>query len=476
VDFNSPNKQADTLESFFPAERQRRLDLILHLIPNTRQVILLRGPVQSGKSFFIGQLQNQIDESWQFCSLLADKLMQTEAPLQVLAEAISGRDEKNHQILVRLESWSKLGQKVIICVENAYLLAVEQFDFLFKLADNYECLHIILTSSENLGESVESRCQLVDLEPFTQKQTTQYAKKRVQKKGIELVNLAGFDEVVLFIETGGLPGRINDVLEQMLNQVTSGGLKKVANGLPIMWLVGAAMLLTGALLVVLYPEKESGSIETVAQIKGSNNEERPIASLTLDEVIKLPNKTKAEPAKNNLIVETSPAPIVLSPSPVQEIDVVTSGIIKTLPAAENEISLQELEKKVVRAKPAIDKEGLGVPKEEKIITEIPKKPAGIQIGTDWIKSRDKNHYTLQLLGVSTEESAHKYILKHKELKSLYFFQNKKNDGKWFSVIYGDFVSKEKAVQASKNLPPSLGRLKPWVRSFGGLHADLYRID
>lgn len=476
MDFNSPNKQADTLESFFPAERQRRLDLILHLIPNTRQVILLRGPVQSGKSFFIGRLQNQIDESWQFCSILADQLMQTEAPLQVLADAFNGLEDKHNQILIRLEAWSKLGQKVIVCIENAHQLNTELFAFLFKLSDNYECIHMILTSSENLGESVESRCQLVDLEPFTQKQTTQYAKKRVQKKGIELVNLAGFDEVVLFIETGGLPGRINDVLEQIPNQVASDGSKKAANGLPIMWLVGAAMLLTGALLVVLYPEKESGSIETVAQSKGGYNEERPVDSLALDEVIKLPIKIKAEPAKKNLIVETGLEPIVLPAVPVRASDIITQNLIKKNSPTEDNISLQGSEPKNTKLNTSRDAENSVGQKEEKIIAEIPKKPAGIQIGTDWIKSRDKNHYTLQLLGVSTEESAHKYILKHKELKSLYFFQNKKNDGKWFSVIYGDFVSKEKAVQASRNLPPSLGRLKPWVRSFGGLHADLYRID
>ena len=89
-----------------------------------------------------------------------------------------------------------------------------------------------------------------------------------------------------------------------------------------------------------------------------------------------------------------------------------------------------------------------------------------------MKSRDKNHYTLQLLGVSTEDSAHSYILGHKELKPLHFFQNKKNRGQWYSVIYGDFANKEEALEASKRLPPSLSKLKPWARNFDGIQADL----
>ena len=471
-----PNRQTNDLENFFPAERQRRLDLILHLIPNTRQTILLRGPEQSGKSFFIRELHKQVDKNWQFCSIQANQLMQTNAPLQVLAEAINGLDEKNHQILVRLESWSKLGQKVIVCVENAHLLAIEQLNSLFKLVDSYECIHLILTSSENLGGSIESRCQLVDLEPFTQKQTKQYAKLWLQSKGLDFVNLAGVDDVVLFIETGGLPGRINDVLGQVPNKPGIGAQQKTASRLPMRWLLGLAVLVTSALIVIfLYPEEEHRAIESIMQIDESAKEiaSRPLASSTLDSTMNEPvNKEEERINKVLPVIKASPAAIALSPSLIQQEETLAPVTIKNSPAARDNVSLQEPESKDVQEEPAVDEETSVLPKDEKAIAESPKELNELQEDMLWIKSRDKNHYTLQLIGVSTEESAHNYILRHKELKSLYFFQNKKNQGQWYSVIYGDYANKEKALEASRRLRSSLGKLKPWARSFDGVQADL----
>ena len=476
MDVGHTNKQTDHLENFFPAERQRRLDLILHLIPNTRQTILLRGPEQSGKSFFISELHKQVDKNWQFCSILADQLMQTDEPLQVLAEAINGLDEKNHQILVRLESWSKLGQKVIVCVENVHLLAVEQLNFLFKLVDNYECIHIVLTSSENLGSSMESRCQLVDLEPFTQKQSKQYAKLWLQSKGLEFANLAGLDDVVLFIETGGLPGRINDVLAQMSKKPITRESKKTASRLPMMWLLSLTVLVTSALMVIfLYPEEEQRTREPIAQIDESAKEvvSRPLASSVLDSTIsEAVNKEEERANKVLPVIKASSALIPLSPAPTQQDKKLPPDIIKKPAAARDNLSLQEPESKDLQAKPAVDEGASILPKDEKVIVEKPKELDELQEHTLWVKRRDKNHYTLQLLGVSTEESAHNYILRHKELKPLHFFQNKKSKGQWYSVIYGDFANKEKALEASRRLPSSLGKLKPWARSFDGVQADL----
>lgn len=120
-----------------------------------------------------------------------------------------------------MEAQSRAGKKVIICVEDVHRLANVHFEFLFGLADTYPCVRLLLTSSENIGESIEERCQLIDIEPFTQKQTAEYARFRVNRQGLAFVNLAGIDDVVLFIETGGLPGRINDVLDSMAQTTPS---------------------------------------------------------------------------------------------------------------------------------------------------------------------------------------------------------------------------------------------------------------
>ena len=238
------------MTEFFPAERQSRLDLLLHLLANTRQTILLRGPEQSGKSYFVRQLEKQLNDTDLFVLVTATDLINAAMPLNVLTDAFNYLEGNKKQLLVRLEASSRAGRKVIVCIEDVHELEATHFDFLFQLSDNYNCLHILLTSSDNLGESVESRCQLMGLEPLTQKQTSEYARMIVAKKGIDVADLAGFDEVVLFIETGGLPGRINDVLEQMSHQpkAIDDKARQQVKPLPYIGLASMAILVTVILI------------------------------------------------------------------------------------------------------------------------------------------------------------------------------------------------------------------------------------
>jgi DamX protein len=132
---------------------------------------------------------------------------------------------------------------------------------------------------------------------------------------------------------------------------------------------------------------------------------------------------------------------------------------------------------VVESKAAVKKKVVQpVLKKEikKPVVEAVKKELTVsQSNKQWIISRNNNNFTLQLLGVSTEESASKFIAEHKEIKALYFFQNKRNDGKWFSVIYGDFKNKEAAMKKAKKMPSSLSKIKPWVRQFDAVKKDLF---
>lgn len=469
---NSENKVAEHMEEFFPAERQNRLDLMLHLIPNTRQTILLRGPEQTGKSFFIRQFKKQIDESWQFLLVSANDLIQTNTPLQVLADAFDELEGNNKQLLVRLEAASKARKKIIICVEDAHQLDVARFDFLFQLLDSYDCLHMILTSSDNLGEAVESRCQLIDIEPFTQKQTTEYARKRVNKNSLNLSSLAGLDDVVLFIETGGLPGRINDVLEQMGDLTINNGRPEQAKSLPVIWLVGIAVLVMVVLIFSLYPKADNERIApTVLQ------DELPIER-KIEATVKLPHQLdvveqqvikQVESPMEDIRITKDSAQVTLLPENVQT---------KVVVDEKDKVNSQNVGAKKVQIEEVIPAElpvSQVAESSTEVVTEVKKAKELIAIPSShlWLQSRDKNHFTLQLLGVSTEESARKFLRKHKAVNDLFYFQNKRNDGQWFTVVYGDFENKQKAIEETKKMPPSLFKLKPWVRKFEAIQGDIF---
>ena len=83
------------MTEFFPAERQSRLDLLLHLLANTRQTILLRGPEQSGKSYFVRQLEKQLNDTDLFVLVTATDLINAAMPLNVLTDAFNYLEGNN---------------------------------------------------------------------------------------------------------------------------------------------------------------------------------------------------------------------------------------------------------------------------------------------------------------------------------------------------------------------------------------------
>jgi DamX protein len=80
----------------------------------------------------------------------------------------------------------------------------------------------------------------------------------------------------------------------------------------------------------------------------------------------------------------------------------------------------------------------------------------------------KNHYTLQLMGLSKEESAEKFLAKHSLAKASYV-HTRLHGKDWYVVLYGKYKTAEDAMAAVKKLPEELQALKPWPRTLSGVH-------
>lgn len=473
----------DILEdgAFISAQRQQRLDLIHHLIPNTRQVILVRGPEKSGKSFFIRQFKAQANPDWNVCSVDAKQMMGSDEPLAVIAKAFDELDESEKPLLVRFASWSKATKTVIICVEDVHQLDLNRLEFLFQLAQSHDCLHLLLTSSDNLAEDVEARCQLIDIEPLSQKETFDYAKSRVHTKGLDFVNIAAIDSVVLFIETGGLPGRINDALDQMA-QVTVGDVEKKSpfNGLSAKWIVVALLIIATLVIFDLFPrgDEEPANKNRAAEMNKPatiiKSENDPVSVTTLDALGVNKDQPLLDKVKNKQeeVIALAAAPLSdsdLAPNvDVIEVDPVTVSNKKQLEDKATAKAVANKSEKTLKTQVLPIEE-----KKEALISDPEKTPGALEINHKWIKGREAGHYTLQLLGVSTEQAAKEFVARHKDLNNLIYFKNKRNKGLWFSVLYGDFVNKTEASKASTSMPASLGKLKPWLRNFKDVRLELF---
>lgn len=453
---------------FFTSERQQRLDLVFHLIPNSRLPILLRGPAQSGKSFFLKQFERQKNKDWLVFSLPSDQLLDVGSPLHVLEGLVDQAEGSYKPITSRLIAWTKSDKKIVVIIEGCETLSAQGLADLMKISQSHACMRLLLASSESLMAEVEAQCQTIDLEPLTQQQAVEYAKFRITARNL-VVDLAKIDKVDLFIKTEGLPGRINDVLEHQRlspNQSTKKRGKSTAR-----WVFIAALaVVIGALIYVFdgsFFDKETHHIvdfeqEPKLHIKDlKDNRDQVKQSLVMRN-----NLIDSE----SLVVDRAKA---VGATAEREKSIVKEqsegGKLAPAPAPVGKETEKSEDSSVTKVAPKLDVGSL-----EKAALIVEPSTTNVLGQHKWIKSRPKNHFTLQLIAVSNEATAQAYLNSRKDLSEIHFFQNKKNSRIWFSIIYGDFSSKQAAEQKMAKMPTSIKSTKPWLRSFGDIQRGLHK--
>ena len=91
-------------------------------------------------------------------------------------------------------------------------------------------------------------------------------------------------------------------------------------------------------------------------------------------------------------------------------------------------------------------------------------------------SIDPSHYTLQLVVMESESSLQRFVMKHNlPQKNVYVYQTTKNNTTRYVVIFGDYMDKQSAKMASKNLPGSFANMDTWAKPYELVHQDLLLI-
>ena len=92
--------------------------------------------------------------------------------------------------------------------------------------------------------------------------------------------------------------------------------------------------------------------------------------------------------------------------------------------------------------------------------------------TSWLMAQGPELFTIQVLGTENEALLRQQI-KHGGLTSKVAYYKKSRDGiAWYSLLYGSYASRDAAVTASRSLPSSLRKNKPWIRKIGDIQASL----
>ncbi len=95
-------------------------------------------------------------------------------------------------------------------------------------------------------------------------------------------------------------------------------------------------------------------------------------------------------------------------------------------------------------------------------------------GGDWLAARTAGHFTLQLIALSPEQ-ARRFVKRHGLQGEAVLIERRNTQGKaLLGVLYGDFASRDEAVQGSARLQLRIPGIRPWIRRFADIQAELAR--
>lgn len=93
-------------------------------------------------------------------------------------------------------------------------------------------------------------------------------------------------------------------------------------------------------------------------------------------------------------------------------------------------------------------------------------------GAAWLKARDPNHFTLQLLSSHSRASIERYARDHALTGGAAFFHSVVDGKSWYTLVSGDYADRASAEAAVKGLPPTLRNSQPWIRRFDDIQTAM----
>ena len=86
----------------------------------------------------------------------------------------------------------------------------------------------------------------------------------------------------------------------------------------------------------------------------------------------------------------------------------------------------------------------------------------------WIQDQPRNAFTIQILGLGHERGVRDFLRQEALEGDIAWFQTQRNGSAWYVAIFGSYPNAEAARAAIGDLPTSVRRNQPWIRSFGSV--------
>jgi DamX protein len=209
------------LQSLITQERTRKLELLIHLLTNSRQTLVVCGPEGIGKSTFLTVLQQRKIDSWLYCPVKGTVKLSIETIQKQLIQAIKSDNLPNltlNALSGAFRELEKQHKKIILMIDEAGKLAPGLINTIIDYAVNNPVLRLVFVLTNDELETKYSSDNaldagyLIEIPPLSEQQCGHF----LQHLATKFRTPIAFNEIddtliaAVYLETQGIPGLMVD--------------------------------------------------------------------------------------------------------------------------------------------------------------------------------------------------------------------------------------------------------------------------
>ncbi|MGD7033783.1 SPOR domain-containing protein [Methylotuvimicrobium buryatense] len=467
------------IKSLITAERAQKFELLIHLIINFNRPLIVNGPAGIGKSTLLTVLREQRPVEGHYYFMAGDHQLNFAAIQERLRSFLETEQPacKGFSLDDAIALLEQKKLKLILMIDNAGELIPGLIDTLSEYALANPALRVIfsLTQDELYIKSRSDRsvedCHFIELLPLSEKQCRDFLQNLSGKPDAPISFNAVSDNMVEYVyrETHGIPGKIIAELPRLSDFERLGAPVRFSIGLfALLAIAGIAFVGWEALapesdheLTESLPRSQQQALSVPLLVEKFAGKQMVNDRIVTD-------VSEQKPKMTNVVA----APVAAVPDRKIETTVKNEAI--NYPEVVSEAAENRKPESPI-AGPSIIKAEPLVPTvaDEKIETK-PQETIDSNRSEDdrtWLFKQSSDHFTLQLMVLSSRQSIVNVLNKYQHLKQdLKYLETRIGGKEKFILLYGSFSSHVEAERATGKLPAEFKGA--WVRRFAVLQNDI----
>lgn len=434
---------------FATPELTQRLNLILHLLRNSDQLLMIMADQGHGKTLFLQQVIAQARDNWKLITLTGSPTITAEALFSALNRAFHLEDE-DQPMQARAETLrtviaaARYNEELpILLVDDAHMLPLETLSWLMHLGmsgEPHTRLRLLIGCEPQITSLFatpefeilrNSLIHTLDLPPFTEAQTQQFIQAQLRAAGYASPGLFDDDALRrLYQQSEGVPEAVNRLARERLTQhrrETAPSPRRSPQGWArLIIAVLAAAALAGAM--VWFSRPPTAPESRALSLPPSAGD--------------LPYATSLDSPQERLPQASDPPP---DPEPIPEPEPTPEPAPE--PIAEPPVAIED-----------------------------PPNALGLH-SARWLANQPPQAYTVQLMGSHEAEAIKIFIQKHGLTGPLAMFKTQHRGKDWYVLVRGIYATQGDAKAARDRLPEALRqRTKPWIQPLAAVRAKIAATD